>query len=105
MQPLHIQVQSSLQCIIGQDGSSSSSPESIHLAQETLLALENDHVDEYVSCLLSLLTLPSSEASKLRLAAILTLKAAILRRWKDHGRGGCSCSVGLRIRRLTVRLV
>ena len=101
MQPLHIQVQSSLQCIIGQDGSSSSSssPESIHLAQETLLALENDHVDEYVSCLLSLLllvntatssatlTVASSEASKLRLAAILTLKAAILRRWKDRGRG------------------
>ena len=114
MQPLQIQVQSSLQYIIGQDGSSSS-PESIHLAQQTLLALENDHVDEYVSCLLSLLvntatsaatvTVTSSEASKLRLAAILTLKAAILRRWKDRGRGGCSCSVGLRIRWLTVRLV
>jgi hypothetical protein len=97
MQPLHIQVQSSLQCIIGQGGStsSSSSPESIHFAQQTLLALENDHVDEYVLLLVKTatssaetLTVTSSEASKLRLAAILTLKAAILRRWKDRGRGG-----------------
>jgi hypothetical protein len=57
--------------------------------------LENDHVDEYVLLLVktatssaATLTVTSSEASKLRLAAILTLKAAILRRWKDRGRGG-----------------
>ena len=89
-QSLHSQVQASLQCIT----SSTPQPQSIRQAQETLLALENDHVDEYVNCLLSLIgaTSPSSPveenaASTLRLAAILSLKAAISRRWKDRGRG------------------
>ena len=89
--PLHAQVQASLQYIT----SSSSPPQAIRQAQENLLALENDHVDEYVNCLLSLIGATSSStssveennASTLRLAAILTLKAAISRRWKDRGRG------------------
>ena len=98
---LYSQVKTSLQYI---SSLSPSPPETIRQAQETLLALENDHVDEYVTCLLSLIVTTTSsddnivyvaapavaaaaEARTLRLAAILTLKAAISRRWKDRGRG------------------
>eukprot|EP00986_Skeletonema_menzelii_P006073 scaffold2303_cov141-Skeletonema_menzelii.AAC.7 len=89
---LHSQVQASLQCIT----SSTSQPHAIRQAQEALLALENDHTDEYINCLLSLIgaTSPPSVqenaaavASTLRLSAILSLKAAISRHWKDRGRG------------------
>lgn len=67
--------------------SSISPPSMVQAAQETLLAFENDHVDEYVNCLLSLLGTTSTDAT-LRLSAILALKAAISRRWKDCGHGG-----------------
>ena len=76
---LLIQIQSALHCL-----TMSSPPQTIAQAQAALLQLEEQHPDEYVVCLL---TLVGCSAATIRLAAMLSLKAAVGRRWKDRGRG------------------
>ena len=84
---LQSHIQAALQCI------TSPSPPDINQAQEALLRWEDQHTDAYVTCLVSLVGVTSTtdadkpSAAVLRLAAALTLKAAIVRRWKDKGRG------------------
>lgn len=90
-------IHSALQCLI-----SSSPPETIQQAQDALLRWEESHTDEYVVSLLALVggatcvklsgaggdaSAEEKAAATLRLAAILSLKSAIVRRWKDRGRG------------------
>lgn len=84
---LHSQIQSALQCLT----STSTAPETITQAQAALLQWEEHHTDEYVTCLLSLI---GCSAATIRLAAMLSLKAATLRRWKDRGRGKLSKNGG-----------
>ena len=81
-EPLHTNtnIQSALQCL-----TSPSSPEIIQQAQDALLQFEQTHTDEYVTSLLALVGVESN--TTLRLAAVLALKAAVSRRWKDKGRG------------------
>ena len=76
---LHSQIQSALQCL-----TFPSSPEFIGQAQAVLLQWEEQKTDEYVVTLLSLVGCP---IAAIRLAAILSLKAAVTRKWKDRGRG------------------
>ena len=76
---LQSHIQSALQCI-----TSPSSPDMIKQAQDALLQYEETHLDEYV---LALILMVSSQSNTLRLIAMLTLKSAIVRRWKDKGRG------------------
>lgn len=73
-----------------------SQPGIIVQAQDALLHWEHDMPDAYVVALMSLVgsahadlggSNTASAAATLRLAAILSLKAAIVRRWKDRGRG------------------
>jgi len=78
---LHGHIQSALQCIT----SPSSSPDMIKQAQDALLQYEESYADEYVITLISLVG--GSQSSTLRLIAVLTLKSAIVRRWKDKSRG------------------
>ena len=76
---LHGHIQSALQCI-----TSPSSPDMIKQAQDALLQYEESCTDEFA---LTLISLVGSQSSTLRLIAALTLKSAIVRRWKDKGRG------------------
>jgi len=78
---LHGHIQSALQCIT----SSSSSPDMIKEAQDALLQYEESYADQYGLTLISLVG--GSQLATLRLIAVLTLKSAIVRRWKDKGRG------------------
>ena len=83
---LYANIQSALQCIT--DGSSP--PSTIKQAQDALLQWEATNTDEYVMSLISLVGLTSDNnaaAATLRLIAVLTLKSAIVRRWKNRGRG------------------
>eukprot|EP00804_Cyclotella_cryptica_P008499 CCRYP_004002-RB/>CCRYP_004002-RB protein AED:0.01 eAED:0.01 QI:3/1/1/1/1/0.75/4/605/1092 len=95
------QIQSALHCLTA-TSNPIPSPATIQQAQQALLHWESQHPNEYVVCLLSFLlgstaavqdrhhgNEPPTEEndSTLRLAAILALKAAVLRRWKDRGRG------------------
>jgi hypothetical protein len=106
------QVHSALRCI----ASASSHPGDIRQAQDALSLWEGTRVDDYVVSLAYLVGFSSSscggdvvlpaddddfirrhpppssasDAATLRLAAILALKAATLRRWKDRGRGGAA---------------
>jgi len=88
---LHAPIQAALQCI-----TSPSPPGMIQQAQAALLQWEETHTDQYVVSLISLVgetssaitvEIDASATATLRLAAVLTLKAAIVRRWKDKGRG------------------
>jgi hypothetical protein len=91
---LHTQIQAALHCL-----TSPSAPETIRQAQAALLEWEEQHSDGYVVSLLALVGTTSnnnssevsnqdaSSAATLRLAAMLSLKAAVVRRWKDRGRG------------------
>ena len=91
---LQAHVQSALQCIT----SSPSSPDMIKQAQDALMQWEESHADEYVVALLSLISLTSDRVTTtqsvatLRLAAVLSLKSAIARKWKDKGRGKVGAS-------------
>lgn len=76
---LHSQIESALRILV-----SLSPPEVIGETQTLLLQWEEHHTDEYVVCLLSL---TGCYTATIRLAAILSLKAAVTRRWKDRGRG------------------
>mmetsp|Transcript_14453 Transcript_14453/g.31345 ORF Transcript_14453/g.31345 Transcript_14453/m.31345 type:complete len:1131 (-) Transcript_14453:272-3664(-) len=86
---LLVHIQAALQCIT----SPSSPPGMIQQAQAALLQWEDTHTDDYVAGLMSLVGSTSdrvegnASVATLRLAAVLTLKAAIVRRWKDKGRG------------------
>lgn len=89
----YTQIQAALQCI----SSPSSLPEVIQQAQDALVRWENEMPDAYVAALVSLVGSTTTSVnhggeeaattSTLRLAAILTLKVAIVRRWKDKCRG------------------
>ncbi|KAL7546797.1 hypothetical protein ACHAWF_010132 [Thalassiosira exigua] len=87
---LRSHVESALRCI-----SSPSPPDAIRQAQEALLRWEEAHADAYVASLVSLTSVASASADReertsaatLRLSAVLALKAAVSRRWKDRGRG------------------
>ena len=96
MSDLHAKIQSALQCL-----TTSSSGTVIQQVQKTLLQWEDQQTDVYVMSLISLMGfVPENitgqyivdgeeyeKAANLRLAATLTLKVAIARRWKDRGRG------------------
>jgi len=77
---LYSHVQSALQCL-----ASPSPPILIQQAQDAMLRWEETHTDDYVASLVSLVG--ASSAATLRLVAVLSLKAAVTRRWKDKGRG------------------
>lgn len=79
---------------------SPSQPQSIQQAQDALLRWEEARADAYAVALASLIGAtssasdadaaaedPAASAATLRLAAVLALKAAATRRWKDRGRG------------------
>ncbi|KAL9189207.1 hypothetical protein ACHAXT_011697 [Thalassiosira profunda] len=76
---LQPQIQAALQCL-----HSPSSPAAIQQAQDALMRWEETQTDQYVVALVSLM---GAAPSTLRLAAVLALKAAVVRRWKDKGRG------------------
>jgi len=107
------QVHSALRCI----ASASSHPGDIRQAQDALSLWEGTRADDYVVSLAYLVGSSSSsscggdvvlhadddefgrrhpppssasDAATLRLTAILALRAATLRRWKDRGRGGAA---------------
>ena len=57
-------------------------------AEEALLQLENSDLDGYSIALVSIILSPDNGSNiPPRLAALLTLKALVSRRWKDNGRG------------------
>eukprot|EP00566_Odontella_aurita_P028646 CAMPEP_0113600872 /NCGR_PEP_ID=MMETSP0015_2-20120614/42931_1 /TAXON_ID=2838 /ORGANISM="Odontella" /LENGTH=188 /DNA_ID=CAMNT_0000509143 /DNA_START=139 /DNA_END=702 /DNA_ORIENTATION=- /assembly_acc=CAM_ASM_000160 len=71
--------------------SPSSGPEMIKQAETALLHWESTDVDGYCGALLGAIVIDApvggGEDGSMRLAAILALKAAVQRRWKDRGRG------------------
>ena len=59
-------------------------------SENFLLSWERSEPDIYVRALLQVILFPQDrfDAEVPRLAALLSLKAAIMRTWKDRGRGG-----------------